>query len=171
MNELILKNKTMQDECNDIVNAIDESKQSSDEILQRLNDIMDQETLEALTAKYRTKEEMIEECDKNKQKAANQCQQLLQVVAKQNDNITDIIKKLDLFNPINNSNPCNDEDFLDKISQKIDESNGIKDFLDGINENLQDFLEKIENSSNPLKELGEREVALDPEIEKIRDTL
>ena len=39
---------------------------SSDEILQRLNDIMDAETLEKLTAKYRTKEEIIEECDKNK---------------------------------------------------------------------------------------------------------
>lgn len=58
------------------------------------------------------------------------------VVSKQNENITDIVKKLDLFNPINNSNPCNDEEFLDKISQKIDESNGIKDFLDGISENL-----------------------------------
>lgn len=76
-----------------------------------------------------------------------------------------------MFNPINNSNPCNDEDFLDKISQKIDESNAIKDSLDGISDTLQDFLERIDSSSNPLKELGEREVSLDPEIQKIRDTL
>jgi hypothetical protein len=92
------------------------------------------------------------------------------VVNKQTENISEIIKKLDLFNPINNSNPCNDEDFLDNISQKIDESNAIKDYLDGIMETLQDFDEKIENIANPLKELGEREVPLEPEIEKIRDT-
>ena len=171
MNELIQKNKSMQEQCLQIMESIDETKQTSDEILQRLNDIMNTETLEKLTSKYRIKEEIIEECDKNKQKATNQCHQLQQVVSKQNENITDIIKKLDLFNPINNSNPCNDEDFLDKISQKIDESNSIKDFLDGISETLQDFLEKIENSTNPLKELGEREVPLDPEIEKIRFTL
>jgi hypothetical protein len=54
--------------------SIDETKQTSDEILQRLNDIMDAETLEKLTSKYRTKEEIKEECDKNKQKATNQCQ-------------------------------------------------------------------------------------------------
>lgn len=38
-------------------------------------------------------------------------------------------------------------------------------------ENLQEFDEKIENSTNPLKEIGEREVPVDPEIEKIKDTL
>ena len=38
-------------------------------------------------------------------------------------------------------------------------------------ENLQEFDEKIENSTNHLKEIGEREVPVDPEIEKIKDTL
>ena len=69
MNELILKNKSMQDDCNEIMQSIDDTKQLSDEILQRLNDIMDASTLEKLTTKYTQKEEIIEECEKSKQKA------------------------------------------------------------------------------------------------------
>lgn len=48
------------------MDSIDETKQTSDEIFQRLTEIMDSETLEKLTAKYRLKEEIIEECEKNK---------------------------------------------------------------------------------------------------------
>jgi hypothetical protein len=65
------------------------------------------------------------------------------MVQKQNETISDIIKKLDLFNPINNSNACNDEDFLDRISEKIDESNAIKDSLDQMADTLNEFEEKI----------------------------
>lgn len=122
---------------------IDETKQISDEILGRLNGIMSAETLEKVTQKYVQKEELIEDCEKMKNKASQQCQQLTNVVRKQSETISEIIKKLDLFNPINNSNPCNDEDFLDKISEKIDESNTIKDALDQILDTLQEFEEKI----------------------------
>jgi hypothetical protein len=52
MNELILKNKNIQDDCNETMQLIDETKQMSDEIQDRLESIMNEKTLEKLTQKY-----------------------------------------------------------------------------------------------------------------------
>jgi putative heme iron utilization protein len=69
MNDLILKNKNIQDDCSEIMQIIDETKQMSDEIQTRLENIMNEETIEKLKQKYSQKEEIIEECEKMKQKA------------------------------------------------------------------------------------------------------
>lgn len=44
-----------------------------------------------------------------------------------------ILKKLDSVNPINNPSSANEvnQDFLKEISDKIDETNSIKDELEG----------------------------------------
>ena len=83
--------------------------------------------------KYRGKENLIDECQKVKAKAEKQQAKLGQSLAKQVELVEELIKKLDMFNPINGSGGASssqpNQDFLDEISDKIDRTNELKDSL------------------------------------------
>ena len=87
----------------------------------------------------------------------------------------DLIKKLDMFNPINSSSGAAasqpNQEFLDEISDKIDRTNELMDGLSKLRDDNKDILANVEKTCEPLAEVGEREVALSPEIEGILDVL
>lgn len=72
LNDLIGKNKQIQEDCSEAQEVIDGAKATATEINERLLDIINADVLEELLEKYRNKEKLIEECEKSKAKAEKQ---------------------------------------------------------------------------------------------------
>ena len=72
MNDLISKNKQIQGKCDDTHELIDGAKKNAQDILSRLHEIINSEILDELMQKYRTKENVIDDCNKMKSKAEKQ---------------------------------------------------------------------------------------------------
>jgi len=60
---------------------------------------------------------------------------------------------------------------MEDITSKIDKTTEIKDNLEKALDNFNEYQEKIAECMKPIQELGEREVQMDPEIQKIKVNL
>jgi hypothetical protein len=69
LNDLISKNKQIQSDCSDTHEIIDGAKKSASDIQDRLMEIISSDLLEELMKKYRNKENLIDDCNKVRQKA------------------------------------------------------------------------------------------------------
>lgn len=76
---------------------------------------------------------------------------------KQINQADDLMKKLDLVNPINNpSQGEKNKEFLSQVSEKIDETNKARDDLEKVKDDLNGFVDVLEQIMVPLQEMGER---------------
>ena len=58
-------------------------------------------------------------------------------------------------------------DFFNEVSDKIDETNQLRDEIETTKDELKEFTEQIEQVKLPILHMSEREVPLDPEIEQL----
>lgn len=72
LNELIAKNKQIQEECTQTHETIDGAKKAATDIQERLLEIINAEVLDELLQKYRNKENLLDDCNKIKAKAEKQ---------------------------------------------------------------------------------------------------
>ena len=70
--EFIEKNKLIQEDCQSIQQAINDTKAKAAKIANRLSLIMSQEVLDSLNQKYAQKAELVDDCEKLKQKVEQQ---------------------------------------------------------------------------------------------------
>ena len=87
-------------------------------------------------------------------------------IQKHVDIITEVLKKLDSVNPINNQ-IRQDNDFIKQITQKIEEANAIRDETMKHKQKLEHYIDEVNRVLDPLNNLGAREVYSQPEIESI----
>lgn len=73
-------------------------------------------------------------------------------VQKSNEQVEKILKKLDSVNPINNPSSANEvnQEFLKEISEKIDETNSIKDELERQKEQFSAFIDSIDKAMQTI---------------------
>lgn len=62
LNELIIKNKLIQSDCEDIHKKIDEGIQMAQEIGERLDEIVNPEITDSLIKKYQDKNQKVADC-------------------------------------------------------------------------------------------------------------
>lgn len=62
LNELIIKNKLIQNDCEDIHKKIDEGIQMALEIGERLDEIVNPEIIDSLIKKYQDKNQRVSDC-------------------------------------------------------------------------------------------------------------
>lgn len=102
LNDLIHKNQLIQTDCNNIIENIDTAKQFSQEIFDRLGNIINNQILQDLIKSYQQKHDLIEECESIKLKAEIQRNKVSVQIVKGIENVREIQKKLNMFNPLNN---------------------------------------------------------------------
>jgi chromosome segregation ATPase len=121
MNDLIQKNKEIQDECKNIDDKVNEGKLFAEQIDERLNNILDP-TIPELDAKYDEKNGLIDECDD----LFDICEDKLKAIdANLNDQLNKVEQALERLNeagPINNPSASDrdNKEFLQKVQDLTD---------------------------------------------------
>lgn len=166
MNELISKNKDIQEDCKKIDEKVNEGKIFAGQIDERLDNLLDP-TIPEVQEKYDIKNALIDQCDelfdqveaKIKDAEAEICDQLAK-----ND---EIIAKLERASPIENPSVNSDNaEFVKAISNYTNDAHANRNALEKMQAKLSDAKDKLVNDIQPLNEISEREVK-QPEIEKI----
>lgn len=161
LNDLIAKNKQIQANCDETHEIIDNAKKETQDIQSRLQEIINAQMLDELMKKYRSKENIIDDCNKVRSKAEKQQTKLAQQLAKHIETVEDQVKKLDMFNPINGSGASSqNQEFLDEISEKIDSTKELLETLQKLREDNGQIMENITSACLPLTEVDERVVTV-----------
>lgn len=126
LNQLIQKNKGIQAESDSISLKIEEAKQITAEIAERLSEIINNDSLQILLNKYKQKAQLVDDAKSAEMRTMQNVDRIDANIQKHLDLITDVLKKLDSVNPINNP-VREDKDFFKQISQKIEEANAMRD--------------------------------------------
>lgn len=133
MNDLINKNKEIQDECKAIDDKVNDGKLFAEQIDERLNNILDP-TIPELDAKYEEKNGLIDECDD----LFDVCEEKLKSIdANLNDQlkkVEDALEKLHDAGPINNpsSSDRDNKAFVEKVQQLTEDGDKLRGDLEGI---------------------------------------
>jgi hypothetical protein len=133
MNDLILKNREIQEECAGIDDKVGEGKVFAEQIDERLNNILDP-TIPELDAKYDEKNALIDECDD----LFDTCEEKLKNIdinlQEQLAKVEGALEKLNDAGPINNpsSSDRDNKDFIKKVSDLTDRGDKLRGELETI---------------------------------------
>lgn len=110
---------------------INSGKVFAADINERLDGLLDP-TIPDIRDKYTDKNQAIDECDELFDKANAHIDRLDGIADEQLEKLENIIQRLDTVNPINNPTPQGEDNarFLDEVSKKLDEANGLRDDLE-----------------------------------------
>lgn len=117
MNDLITKNKEIQDDCQDIDDKVTDGKIFAGQIDERLNLVIDP-LIPEIEAKYEDKNALIDECDD----LFDNCEEKLKAVEGKLDDllasVDESLQKIESASPINNpsSDKADNKDFIDALS-------------------------------------------------------
>ena len=83
LNDLIQRNRVIQNDCNDITRSIGNAKETNDEIDERLDKIINKDLIDRMVDKYNKKNDKIKECNGLQTKAVASMDKIVGIVEKQ----------------------------------------------------------------------------------------
>jgi hypothetical protein len=171
MNDLIVKNKEIQNECKSIDDKVNDGKIFAEQIDERLNNILEP-TIPELIAKYEEKNGLIDECDDLFDVCEDKLKNIDTNLNEQLTKVESAIEKLNDAGPINNpsSSDRDNKAFVKKVQELTEQGEKLRTDLEGIQQDMQDAKDRLMEVIQPLNELGDREVKT-PEVQKILEKL
>lgn len=113
------------------------------EIGERLDEIVNPEITDSLIKKYQDKNQRVADCKQQETKCFSTIERIDTSLSKQVDLVDKCLAKLESVNPIhsNTSTETANMDFYNEVSDKIDETNTLREEIEQTKEELKEFSE------------------------------
>lgn len=102
------------------------------EIGERLDEIVNPEIIDSLIKKYQDKNQRVADCQQQETKCYSLIERIDSQLNKQIDSVDKSLRKLETVNPIhsNTSSENASQEFLNEVSEKIDETNQLREEIE-----------------------------------------